>query len=105
MNTGGADAGDCDSIVVVVTSDGGIEIEWVTLPPDSRMVGRSLSDARFRRTTGASVVAVRKADGIHPNPSPDYTFQTGDQLGILGTEEQRRTARGLIDRSTRGEPV
>jgi len=81
----------------------GLEIEWVPLPEASALAGRSLGEAEVRKRTGASVVVIRNADGVHPNPSPTYEFRAGDLIGILGTEEQRGRARALIE-TGRPEP-
>jgi CPA2 family monovalent cation:H+ antiporter-2 len=74
-----------------------IEIEWVSVPPTGGIVGRTIGAAGLRQRTGASIVAVSNTRGLLPNPSPDYAFQAGDLLGVLGTTGQRRAARDLID--------
>ncbi len=79
----------------------GLEIEWVPLAPNSELVGRRLAAAGLRQRTGISVVAVRHRDGFQPNPSPDYVFQSEDVLGVLGTEQERRATRELLDGSSR----
>lgn len=75
----------------------GVEIEWLSVPSQSHLVGRTLADGRIRRRTGASVVAVRNEGGLRSNPSPDYGIQAGDLLGILGTGEERSAVRALIE--------
>jgi CPA2 family monovalent cation:H+ antiporter-2 len=76
----------------------GLEIEWISLPAASDLLGRSLADADLRKRCGASIVVIRDAEGVvHPNPSPTYEFRMGDVVGILGTEEQRGQARELIE--------
>jgi CPA2 family monovalent cation:H+ antiporter-2 len=74
-----------------------IEIEWIAVPPDASVIGRSLADVELRARTGASVVAARDGDGLHPNPGQSFTFRAGASIGVLGTDEQCREARSLIE--------
>jgi CPA2 family monovalent cation:H+ antiporter-2 len=83
----------------------GMEIEWIQLPRDSRMIGQTLADAKLRTRTGASVVAVRSGGDLHPNPSSEYAFQPGDLLGVLGTDAQRLAARQLLGLSEPGPGI
>jgi CPA2 family monovalent cation:H+ antiporter-2 len=75
-----------------------LEIEWIAVPPDSPLVGSTIAASEFRKMTGTSIVAVRDREGLHPNPRPDHVLREGDLLGVLGTPEERRTARDLLER-------
>ncbi len=74
----------------------GVEIEWVSVPQTSGLAGRTIGEVGFRRRTGASIVAIRRDDGMEPNPGPERRFRGGDLLGVLGTAGQRAAARELI---------
>ena len=48
---------------------------------------------------------MRNDDGLHANPNPDYAFQGGELLGVLGTAEQRCAARDMICADTAPAPT
>lgn len=45
---------------------------------------RTLGDARIRTRTGASVVAVVRGTQVNASPTPDFAFQSGDVVVIVG---------------------
>jgi TrkA domain protein len=76
----------------------GIATEGIMLPPDSPYVGRALGDAQIRTRTGASVVAVARHGAVHPSPKPDFRFEDGDNVIVVGTDDGvAAVARLLID--------
>ncbi len=85
---------DLDKLELVL---GALEIEWVPLEDDCDLVGRTLAESRLRRRTGASVVAILRGDTALPNPDIDVTFEAGDTLLLIGSDEQTRAARALIE--------
>ena len=49
------------------------------------MAGKSLSEARIRLHTGATVVAIKRADGqTLVSPDPEITFAAKDTLILVG---------------------
>jgi CPA2 family monovalent cation:H+ antiporter-2 len=66
-----------------------IETEWVRLPENSRLAGRTIGELGVRTKTGASVVAIVRDDLVVASPGPDDRFEAGDLVGVLGTPEQR----------------
>ncbi len=65
-----------------------IAMEWVTLETDSRLCGQTLADSGIRIQTGVSVVAVIRGEDSIPSPAPDFCFQDGDTLVVIGRREQ-----------------
>jgi TrkA domain protein len=49
--------------------------------------GRTLGDTRARTRTGASIVAVVRAGSIIGSPRPDFVFEPGDLVVVVGTAE------------------
>ncbi|MBN1174867.1 MAG: cation:proton antiporter regulatory subunit [Micromonosporaceae bacterium] len=49
--------------------------------------GRSLGNTRARTRTGASIVAVVRGGEVIASPWPDFRFQTGDIVVVVGTED------------------
>jgi monovalent cation:H+ antiporter-2, CPA2 family len=66
-----------------------IETEWVRLPENSSLEGRTIGDLGVRTQTGASIVAIVRDDLVLAGPGPDVRFEPGDLVGVLGTREQR----------------
>ncbi|HEV7757234.1 MAG TPA: cation:proton antiporter regulatory subunit [Mycobacteriales bacterium] len=65
----------------------GITTEGIPVTADSPFTGRTLADAQIRTRTGASIVAVIRGDQVVPSPGPDFRFQIGDKVVVVGTEE------------------
>lgn len=66
-----------------------IETEWVRLPENSPLEGRTIGELGVRTETGASIVAIVRDDFVLAGPGPDARFEPGDLVGVLGTPEQR----------------
>jgi len=66
-----------------------LETEWVRLPDNSPLAGRTIGELGVRTKSGASVVAIVRNGQVIANPGPDDSFEPGDLMGVLGTPEQR----------------
>ena len=63
-------------------------IEQVTLPVNSPLIGRKLSDSRIRKATDILVIAIRNSDGTFEyNPGPDTVLREETTLVVLGAME------------------
>ncbi|RLK25103.1 potassium/proton antiporter regulatory subunit (CPA2 family) [Micromonospora sp. M71_S20] len=62
----------------------GVETVRLPVPARSPFVGRRLGETRARTRTGASIVAVIRDDRVIPSPDPDFVFQSGDSLVVVG---------------------
>jgi len=65
----------------------GLAIEWVTMRDGLGLTGRSIGDGRIRTDTGASVVAVIRGTVSLPGPGPDFVFEPGDVVLVMGAAE------------------
>lgn len=74
----------------------GINTKPLSIKNGSPFDGRTLGDAELRTRTGVSVVAVTRAGQVHPSPTPDFTFTTGDILITVGTSEGLDAARKIL---------
>ena len=68
----------------------GTVLEWVTVEDDSPVAGRSIGEADFRAETGASIIAIQRADETITNPGSGTELRTGDTLVVIGAREQCR---------------
>jgi CPA2 family monovalent cation:H+ antiporter-2 len=66
------------------------------VPPGGFAVGKSIGELRVRTATGATVIAVRRADGTVTNPGPAFVLETGDVASLVGTPEERQRGRDLL---------
>lgn len=74
----------------------GLVFEWVDVPDDSPVVGRSIGQERIRTRTGASVVAVLREAGPVPAPEPSFVIEAGDTLVVAGTAAGVEGVRTLL---------
>ena len=83
----------------LVTHGGQVEfrVHEIVIPPQSRLTTQSLGEADIRGKTGATILAIRRADGsfdLQPNPSSK--IGGNDILVVLGTQEQAERLEDLI---------
>lgn len=74
----------------------GLVFEWLDVPGDSPVTGKSIGQQRIRTRTGASVVAVIRQPRPVPAPEPDFVIEAGDTLVVAGTAEGVEKARELL---------
>ncbi len=74
----------------------GMAIAWHTLAPASPVVGMSLAEANLRVHTGASVIALIRAQQLLANPKSSTLFLPGDMIGMIGDTEQIAAAKQLL---------
>jgi TrkA domain protein len=63
-------------------------IEWIDVPDDSTLVGKTLHECEIRQVTGTSVIAIQRGDETISNPSPEMRIEAGDILVAIGTREE-----------------
>jgi len=74
----------------------GLSIEWITVAAGKGLAGRSIGDGRIRTATGASVVAVIRGSASMPAPGPEFVFDPGDVVLVMGTAEGVRQAAEIL---------
>lgn len=62
-------------------------------PADNRTKGA----LDIKKKTGASIVAVRRGEDVTLSPLPDFRFQAGDRIMMVGDEKSLDAAQKLID--------
>lgn len=76
----------------------GLFTEEITLPIDSKFVGRPMGDTKARTLTSSSIVAISRGSEVIPSPTPDVVFQRGDVIVAVGTRKGLDSLTKLIDR-------
>lgn len=71
------------------------QIEEITLPPTSWMVGRTIADSNIRSITGATVVAINRQGQELFSPPADFQLEGDDTLIIVGTTAAKERVKEL----------
>jgi TrkA domain protein len=77
---------------------GELLIEWVPVPDDSPMIGKSLAEAAFRARTGVTIIAMLREPEPVTGAQPDDVIQQGDTLVTVGKAGQYSAFRRLLER-------
>lgn len=76
----------------------GLISEQIPIAAGSPYAGRTLGDTQVRTRTGASIVAVVRNAQVHASPRPDFGFQAGDIVVVVGTREGADAVAELLAR-------
>ena len=74
----------------------GLAIDWLTVATDSPVSGRTIGEARVRKSTGASIVAIVKGSATNAAPGPDDVLEPGSVLVAVGTPEAVEALQALL---------
>ncbi len=87
-----------DFLDLVVHEDGGdTEMATVTVGPGASSIGKPLRDINPWQSCGVTLLAVRRVgENLHPNPSPGFALQEGDELIVMGTAAQIKAAGDML---------
>ncbi len=93
-----------DYLDLVAHGDGvEFRLQEYSVHDGSRLLGKTLSEARVREATGVYVLAVRSTDGrIDANPDSGFRFGQGDRVVALGTEQQLQAFAAFASRLSPG---
>jgi voltage-gated potassium channel len=80
-------------------------LDEVLIVPSSPLSGQTLASAQIFTQTGATIIAVRHADGrIVASPTGEELLAPGDVLVSIGSHEQLRQLERFAQRGTQEEP-
>jgi monovalent cation:H+ antiporter-2, CPA2 family len=71
-------------------------LETVEVRPDTEAAGKMIAELKLRTLTGASVVGIERRGNSIVNPGPDEELESGDQILLIGSEEQLKAAKELL---------
>jgi voltage-gated potassium channel len=76
--------------VITRAGDVTLDLEEVTIPERSTLVGKKLSEARIPEKTGLIVLAVKSRGDANLvfNPNSGAMLRSGDTMFVMGTKEQ-----------------
>lgn len=61
-----------------------IETETYYIKEDSKIIGHTIKELNLRAETGTTIIAIQRGEEIYNNPSPNFVFQPGDILLLIG---------------------
>ncbi len=74
-----------------------LQMEEITIPPDSGFVGQNLVTSGFRRETGVIIVGIKKASGkMVFNPDPEARIDRNDTLIVLGETQAIQKLENIV---------
>jgi len=79
---------ECETVALLRDARRLLEMNWMTLGPESPLNDRTIGELNIRTNTGVSIVGVMRGGTLHPNPGPDFRFARGDMIAVLGKPEQ-----------------
>lgn len=75
----------------------GLDAGQVEVAESSPFVNRALGETRARTRTGASIVAIVRAEEVLASPGPDEVLRAHDVLVVIGTEDGIGRVRQIVD--------
>ena len=73
-------------------------LSMVALPGGSPAEGRRIGELNLRARTGASVIGIERGGSHIVNPGPEEALCSGDGVMLIGSPDQLRAARELLER-------
>jgi voltage-gated potassium channel len=67
-----------------------LEIGEIHVTPNSAFAGKTVETSRLRQERGLIVLAIKRAQGMHFNPSSEDRIEAGDYLIAMGEPDQLR---------------
>lgn len=75
---------------------GQLKIEWIPVPDESWVFGRTIGDCGFRKQTGITVIAILRDPEPIAGAQAEDVIQRGDVLVVVGKEGQYPAFRRLL---------
>ncbi len=66
-----------------------LEMDWLEININSRLIGNSVGTLAIRSKTGISIVGVLRNGVLMPNPDADFVFLEKDYIAIIGLPENK----------------
>ncbi|MFW5941619.1 MAG: cation:proton antiporter [Chloroflexota bacterium] len=87
--------GEYDLVAQLQNAQRLLQLNWVTLSDDSRLVWHTIGEMRIRQQTGAAIVGILRSGQLLTNPGPEEQLLPQDLIGVLGNPEQYDRFRSL----------
>jgi voltage-gated potassium channel len=81
-----------------------LEIGQVHVTAESGFVGKTIEASRLRQERGVIVLAIKREQGMHFNPSPEDRIEPGDYLIAMGEPAQLRQLQEMASSQVQSRP-
>jgi TrkA domain protein len=78
----------------------GLFTEEISLPFDSKFIGRPMGDTKARTLTSSSIVAIARGTEIIASPTPEVLLERGDVIIAVGTRKGLDLLSKIIDKGS-----
>ena len=72
-------------------------MEWVEIPDDAPVAGKTLDEARVGEQTGVTIAAIQREDETLASPGADDTLVSGDILVVIGSRTDQKAFESLLE--------
>lgn len=79
---------DAERIALLQSATRFLELRWITLGCNPSLIGQTIGDMAIRTRTGVSIVGVIRGGVFHHTPGPEFRFEDGDTVAVIGRSEQ-----------------
>lgn len=73
-----------------------VRVSEAKIPAGSKLIGRTLGEARIYEKTGLTVISIARDDTFELNPSADTRLKEGDELIVCCTSEQLKKLSDMV---------
>ena len=74
-----------------------LAFEWIKVPENSFLCGKSIKELEIRKKFGVIVVAVIRDENVIVSPSPLFQIQPGDTIVVVGSLENIKRFVKLVE--------
>lgn len=89
--------GEYATLVQLSSAGHRLTMNWVDMPPDCDLSGRTLGELDVRRRTGVSIVGVLRDGELYANPTSEFRLVAEDRVAVLGDRTQIEAFRALVE--------
>jgi TrkA domain protein len=86
--TGAIIEADQESVEISFSALSDLRISVHTYIIGKRMAGKNIEDLQIRAKTGATIIAVSRRERNIINPPPNFIFEAGDAVVVIGEADQ-----------------
>ncbi len=104
LTPGPAESGEYRTLGQMRAAEQYFDLQWFHVGAGTSLIDKSIGEAEIRKTTGASVVGIIRAEKLVPNPDAGFRFRDGDLVAIIGSVEAREGFHRFVERREQDGP-
>lgn len=81
-------SGEYKALAQLLNSSRLFQLTWITISPDSPLIGLSLAQSEIRKNTGVTIAGVFRDGELISNPGPAFILALDDKIGAMGEQNQ-----------------